>query len=572
MRFLFILFIILCPAPGFSQPGPQLTLIRNVNVIDIRNGKVLPEMNVLLEGELIRDVSKKKMKLPDGTTVIDGTGKYLMPGFTDGHIHFFQSGGLYTRPDALNLTNIVPYRDEIENGKRAIPDYFRRYLRLGITTIADVGGPMRNFTIRDSLASKHLSPDVLVTGPLFSMVRNEETELGLDIPIVKISSIQAADSLLAKLLPLKPDYIKIWYIVTPDLPAEKTLPIVKHISEKTHQAGLKLAVHATQLQTATLAVDAGADILVHSIDDSPVPQSLIKSMAARKVTYIPTLTVLRNYIKTFIGKAHQNDHDIAFANPFFYGSLSDLEWIPAEHVPPHIKRMRESGAPAFIQSTDSMMAANLKMINAGKVNVVAGTDAGNIGTMQASSFMSELLAMQRAGMSIPEVLRSATLNAATAFGTNTGSVEKGKEADLVLLNNDPLQSLENLNSVTHVFSNGVPLKADTLIEETPEMTVQRQLNAYNARSLEAFLDTYSDDIELYTFPDKLRSKGKEALRTTYGDMFRNLTYLHCKIEKRIVFGNTIIDHENVRFNDRNVQAVAIYEVKGGKIIRVTFLQ
>ena len=571
MKLIYIFLVALIPTFAFGQ-NPTLTLIRNVNVVDVRNGKLLPGTNVVVEGKLIRDVSKKQMKLPAGTEVIDGTGKYLMPGLTDGHIHFFQSGGLYTRPDAINLTNVVSYQAEIENGKRAIPDYLSRYLRLGITTISDVGGPMRNFSIRDSLSKNHLSPDVLVTGPLFSMVSNDETTIGSDAPIVKISTIAAADSLLEIMLPLKPDYIKIWYIVTPDLPADKTFPVVKHISDKAHQAGLKLAVHATQLQTATLAVEAGADILVHSVDDGPIPESLIRIMVDRNVSYIPTLTVLGNYIKTFTGKGYQNDHDIAFGNPFFYGSLSDLEWIPSEHIPPHIKTMRENGVPTIIERMDSMMAANLNALSSAKVNIVAGTDAGNIGTMHASSYLNELLAMQRAGMTVPDVLRSATLNGAKAFRTNTGSVEKGKEADLVLLNENPLESLENLTSISHIFNNGVVLKADTLISETPEMTVQRQLNAYNARSIEAFLDTYSEDIELYTFPDKLISKGKDALRTNYDEMFRNLNYLHCKIEKRIVLGNKIIDHERVKFNDQTVQAVAVYEVENGKIVRVTFLE
>lgn len=571
MKLIYIFVATLIPTFAPAQ-NPSRTLIRNVNVVDVRSGSLLPGTHVLVEGELIRDVSKKLMKLPAGTEVIDGTGKYLIPGLTDSHIHFFQSGGLYTRPDALNLTNIVSYRDEIENGKRAIPDYFHRYLRMGITTIADVGGPMRNFSIRDSLAAQHLSPDILVTGPLFSMVRNEETELGSDVPIVKISTIEAADSLLNIMLPHKPDYIKIWYIVTPDLPAEKTFPVVKHIAEKTHQAGLKLAVHATQLQTATLAIDAGADILVHSIDDAPIPESLIRTMAERNVSYIPTLTVLGNYIRTYTGRAYQNEHDIAFGNPFFYGSLSDLEWIPSAHIPPYIKRLRENGAPPIIQRMDSLMAVNLKALNAGNVNIVAGTDAGNIGTMHASSYLSELLAMHQAGMPVPDVLKSATLNPATTFKLNTGLIEKGREADLVLLDANPLESLENLTSVSYVFNNGIPLKADSLVAETPEMTVQRQLNAYNARSLEAFLDTYSDDVELYNFPNKLISKGKEALRSTYGEMFRNLKYLHCKIEKRIVLGNKIIDHERVKFNDQTVQAVAVYEVENGKIVRVTFLE
>jgi hypothetical protein len=134
----------------------------------------------------------------------------------------------------------------------------------------------------------------------------------------------------------------------------------------------------------------------------------------------------------------------------------------------------------------------------------------------------------------------------------------------------PLEDLSVLNEPEYVIKSGKVLKADTLVKETPEMLVQRQLNAYNARNLEAFLDTYSDDIEIYNFPHELASKGKDVMRKRYGDMFGNLKRLHCKIVDRIVLNDTVIDHEYVNKDDKIVQAIAIYEVKDGKIVRVTF--
>jgi imidazolonepropionase-like amidohydrolase len=551
----------------------QAVTITPVNVVDVRNGKILSDMTVVCERGLITQVGKAKAtKAPAGSTVIDGQGKYLLPGMTDAHMHFFQSGSLYTRPDALNLTNVYSYEKEMVRGNESIADYFSRYLRLGITTIVDVGGPFRNFVVRDSIARANQSPNVLVTGPLFSMVDNPETTWQGDAPILKVTTIEAADSLLEKMLPLKPDFIKIWYIVTPDLPAEKTLPVVRYIAEKTHQANLKLAVHATQLNTATLAVDAGADILVHSIDDAVIPATLIRRMKEKNVSLIPTLIVLGNYYKTFSGRLDHSIQDLAFANPFMYGSLTDLEWISGNHLPPYLKNLRKHGIPKSLSRTDSMMAVNLKVLADAKVNIVAGTDAGNIGTMHGSSYLQELKAMQAAGLTIPQILQSATMNAAKAFGTSGGVIEKGKQANMVLLTQNPLTNLDHLNSIEVVVVRGTVYKADTLIQESPEMLVQRQLNAYNARNLEAFLDTYAEDIELYEFPDKLMSKGKDAMRKQYGSMFSQLKYLHCKIEERIVIGNKVIDHENVVFNENRINAVAIYEVADGLIRKVTFLK
>jgi hypothetical protein len=107
-----------------------------------------------------------------------------------------------------------------------------------------------------------------------------------------------------------------------------------------------------------------------------------------------------------------------------------------------------------------------------------------------------------------------------------------------------------------------------------EAVVQAQLNAYNARDIDAFLATYSDDVEVYDFPASLRLKGKQAMRARYSERFADQT-LHATIAKRIAMDNTVIDHEHVRlqFPDGpgTLNAVAIYDVRDGKIAKVTFI-
>ncbi len=111
-----------------------------------------------------------------------------------------------------------------------------------------------------------------------------------------------------------------------------------------------------------------------------------------------------------------------------------------------------------------------------------------------------------------------------------------------------------------------------LLPDTPVDLVQRQLNAYNARNLDAFLEPYADDAEIYDLPDKLTSQGKEAMRKRYGAMFDKMTGLHCELVNRIVVGNTVVDHERITFGtDREpVQAIAIYKIENGKIRKVYF--
>ncbi|MGB3781220.1 MAG: nuclear transport factor 2 family protein, partial [Tunicatimonas sp.] len=105
-----------------------------------------------------------------------------------------------------------------------------------------------------------------------------------------------------------------------------------------------------------------------------------------------------------------------------------------------------------------------------------------------------------------------------------------------------------------------------------EAVVQMQLEAYNARDIDAFMDTYADSIAIYEFPNTLIMKGKQDLRDTYTKLFNEVTNLRAEIKHRVVLDNRVIDHEYVRFGGKYIDAVAIYEVAEGKITRVTFVQ
>jgi hypothetical protein len=109
----------------------------------------------------------------------------------------------------------------------------------------------------------------------------------------------------------------------------------------------------------------------------------------------------------------------------------------------------------------------------------------------------------------------------------------------------------------------------------PEVLVQKQLDAYNARDMEAFLATYADNAELFDFPAVPRTSGKAAMRLRYQARFAD-TILHAVIAKRIVMGDTVIDHERIQLTLPEgpgvMEAVAIYEVNGNQISKVTFIR
>lgn len=110
-------------------------------------------------------------------------------------------------------------------------------------------------------------------------------------------------------------------------------------------------------------------------------------------------------------------------------------------------------------------------------------------------------------------------------------------------------------------------------QDGPEKVVQRQLEAYNAQNLPAFVATYSDSIEIYRFPNRLTMTGKASLEKSYGELFKKFPQNYAALLGRIVQGNTVIDQEKVTGRGPNeVRATAIYEVKNGLIRRVWFVQ
>lgn len=106
----------------------------------------------------------------------------------------------------------------------------------------------------------------------------------------------------------------------------------------------------------------------------------------------------------------------------------------------------------------------------------------------------------------------------------------------------------------------------------PERLAQQQLDAYNARDIDAFLAPYADTVKVYYFPNELSMDGKVKMREVYADMFRRTPNLHCELVNRIVMGDKVIDQERITgFGDQVFEAIAIYRVAGDRIVEVYFL-
>lgn len=121
-----------------------------------------------------------------------------------------------------------------------------------------------------------------------------------------------------------------------------------------------------------------------------------------------------------------------------------------------------------------------------------------------------------------------------------------------------------------------PCSAGPTGTESAEQVVQRQLEAYNAHDIHAFLATYASDAEIYEYPAKLLMKGAAQIEDFYSNKRFNDPKLHATIAKRIVMGDMVIDHEKIVLTypegAGSLEAVAIYEVQAGKITKVTLIR
>jgi len=409
----------------------QDLIIHNVNYIDVNTGKLKKDKTVSITDGKITAINAKGPS-SKSAILINGKGKFLIPGLVDAHIHFFQSGGLYTRPDALDLTKYKSYDDEIEWLKNNAGDLLDRYLRCGVTSVIDVGGPMYNYVIRDSFNQVPNKPTIYLTGPLVSTYQPEAFKIA-DPPIVKVNSSEEARALVKKQIPFKPDFIKVWYIVLPNQSAESTFDIIKATVEEAHKNNIRVAIHATQLNTAKFAIKAGADILVHSVD-SPVDEDFEKMLIENEVVYIPTLMVKSKYDETFAQNPIFTREDLSISNPIPLGSLMDTKHLKEPVLDQYKNYTVQSSARS--KATMKTQGENLKRLSDKGAIIATGTDAGNIGTLHASSIFEEIGLMKDAGMSNAAILKASTLDAYKVVQKEKlyGSIEVGKMADLVLLN------------------------------------------------------------------------------------------------------------------------------------------
>lgn len=427
---------------------PRPILILGGTLIDGSGGPPRHNDGLLIQNGRLRIVGQRALdRAPANARRIDATGKWILPGLIDGHIHLFQTGGLDARSDVVPHPAGRAYPDVVNEIRRAPQVYLRAYICSGITSVVDPGGAMWEFSVREAREDDALAPRIAYSGPLLATYDPPALEVGNDDPIWLMKSADQVRAMVSSLAPRKPDMIKIWFVhrAGDDLASQGAL--VRVAIEAAHEAGLRAAVHATSLQTAAIAVDAGAEILVHSVGDREVDDEFVRNVVARKVIYVPTLIVGRAYREVRMREVVFEDFERECAPPATIASFDALRTLPESALP-------RPSQP--LPDPTPILQRNLKrLIDAGAI-VAAGTDAGNTRTLHGPSLHREFALMAEAGLAPMQILLSATANGAKLMGREKelGQIKEGMLADVVILDADPLADIRNTRKIFRVIRGG----------------------------------------------------------------------------------------------------------------------
>ena len=247
----------------------------------------------------------------------------------------------------------------------------------------------------------------------------------------------------------RPDLIKIWWVRRQGDNLDQQVAIMSAAIDESKSRGVRVAVHATELETAKAALRAGADILVHSVTDRLVDNEFINLVKTRDILYMTTLGVEDGYRRVLNQQVTLSDVEQKFGDPQVIATWSELVKIPPGDIPGGVPRVPP--APRRPIAYD-----NLVLLDSAGVRIVGATDAGNIGTLHGPSLHREFELMAAAGMRPSDIIRSATRNAAAVMGRESeiGTLEKSKFADLVILNADPIADIKNTRAIFKVMKAG----------------------------------------------------------------------------------------------------------------------
>lgn len=439
--------------PGVPPPPRALV---GATLVDGTGAPLVPDAVVLLrEGKVECAGTRAACPVPAGVDATDLSGLFITPGLVDAHVHFSQTGWADGRPDSIDVRDRHPYEKVVAELARRPERFGRSYLCSGVTAVFDVGGYAWTLGLPARAEPDSELPRIAAAGPLLSTI-DHWLNLPGERQFMVLTDADAARAGVNYLAERGAAAVKVWYIVAVEQPVLKSAPAVRAAGEAARGRGLPLIVHATGLAEAKEALRAGAKLLVHSVWDRPVDQEFLDLARQNGAFYCPTLTVARGYLRMFEAAARKQAPAVDDPN-----GCVDAETLArvaeTAQVPPPLTAEELQGREARTAEREKTAAANLKRVAAAGIPIAMGTDAGNPLTLHGPSVYAEMVAMQAAGLTPMQVLVASTRGGAAAMGREKdfGTVEKGKQADLLILAADPTADVANLRQVRYVVRGGV---------------------------------------------------------------------------------------------------------------------
>ncbi|WP_019029023.1 amidohydrolase family protein [Colwellia piezophila] len=447
--------------------------ILNPNLdISISNATIL-----VSKGKIVK-IQPHSEEIPESYSVTNIENKWVIPGLIDGHVHLSESGGAFTRPDMIDATKIQNYEEDQKWLLANMSSMLQKYTALGITTIFDMGGPSEYIEHYRTLTKQGIYPDIYAAGALLAPMEVPKLNVNGEI-FTKVTNAQEAKKLVESQLALHTDIIKIVWAPHGGFTTEQLYSMYQPAIALAKQHNKIVAVHVQDLENAKRSIEAGADILVHGVLTNDIDDEFISLMKKYNVTYMPTLSAFSHYIEIFNNELQFTEYEKRHGHTEIINSFQQLmsnvkdtgqmfqmflKYIPevdstADELAKFSAReqsiIKQLGTMFSSKSVNSQKNNLKKIIHSG-VNVALGTDAGNPGTLHASSLVGEMIAWQQAGISNKDILKAATFGNAQALNlTDTiGTLISGKDANFVVLDANPYKNLTTLSTPVMTIKRG----------------------------------------------------------------------------------------------------------------------
>lgn len=394
---------------------------------------------VIDNGRIIAVGAVDDTDIPEDAVIIDTSGRTVLPGLIDAHVHVDLIGhGDYDR--------YYRFLGGMERLHEVVPIAARQMLRAGVTSAIDLGAPFQILEFRERIRRGEIpGPRLTVSGPWITRVYLESVP---DEYQIIIDSPRQAAERTRELIGRGSDVIKTWVGLSED--------DYRAVVKEAHRHGIKVHAHLYRPEAIRAAIAANVDVLQHvgSAGNSPYDDDLVLDIAHRNIPVIQTISHrIWVYPATVEFPERLNDpvHKIDMP-PDIYAevidSFNDFRRLSYFHEIGRETRNSEIAARQFIDAG---------------AYIGVGTDAASPLNFHTEAIWREMSALVDSGMTPIQVISAATRTNAEILGQidQLGTIEAGKLADLIVVDGNPLADITVLGYVNIVVKDGAIWYADT---------------------------------------------------------------------------------------------------------------